>query len=355
MGKDAPAAPAAPDPSATAAAQGQQNRETALANLETSMVGQQTPYGSLSYAQTGSTAAGNPQYTATTTLSPEQQQLLGIKTTGQINLGNLGLDQLGRIQTSVAQPFSYDNVPAAPTNDPAAIATLRNQIVSRNQPFMDQQLAALQTQLANQGITDQGSQAYQNAMLNYNQGVNNFNLGADQTAQNEYGQVFNQQMQARQQAIQEEAYARDRPLAEYTAFTSGNAPQMPQFANTPSLAQQPADITGPTYAGYQGQLQANQIGAQNAASSNAGLFGLGSAGIGAAALLAFSDERLKTNIEKVGERDDGIGVYTYDYKWGDGPYVGVMAQEVERVRPDAVVNIDGAKAVAYSKLLANGV
>lgn len=352
MGKDAPSAPAPPDPAATAQAQGAQNRETALANLETSMIGQQTPYGQLAYSQTGTTAAGNPQYTATTTLSPDQQTLLNLQSTGQINLGQLGVSQLGRISDAVSQPFSYDGMPAAPTADPAAVATLRDQIVSRNKPFMDQQLAALQTQLANQGITDQGSQAYQNAMLNYNQGVNNFNLGADQTAQSEYGTVFGEQQQARQQAIQEAAYARNQPLSEYTAFTSGAAPQMPVFQNTPSLAANPSDLTGATYASYQGQLQANQMAAQQAAAGNAGLFGLGSSAIiGGAMLAAASDERLKTNIEKVGQRDDGIGIYKYDYKWGDGPFIGVMAQEVEKVRPDAVHDFDGVKAVEYAKLL----
>lgn len=285
MGKDAPAAPAAPDPNATAQAQGAQNRETALANLETSMIGQQTPYGTLSYAKTGTSDAGNPQYTATTTLSPEQQQLLGIQQTGQINLGNLGLSQLGRIQDSVSQPFSYAGLPAAPTADDAYTQALKQSIITRNQPQQDRAFAQLQQQLANQGITDQGSEAYRAAMDNYNRGVNDFSLGADQTAAGEMASRFGLQEQARQQAIQEEAYARDRPLAEYTAFTSGSAPQMPTFQNTPTYNQQPADITGPTYANYQGQLQANQLAAQNASSSNAGLFGLGSAAIMGAAMM----------------------------------------------------------------------
>ncbi len=289
MGKESPAAPAQPDPALTAKAQGAENRETAIATQVGSMVGQDTPYGSLSYAQTGSYTDkdGNevPRWTATTTLSPEQQQLLGIQTTGQINLGNLGLDQLQRIKDSVANPFSYDGLPAAPTADDAYTQALKNSIISRNQGVMDRDRSQLIQQLANQGITDSGSDAYKTAIDELNRKQNDFSLGADQTAAGEMASRFGLEQSARQQAIQEEAYARDRPLAEYTAFTSGSAPQMPQFANTPAYNQQPADITGPTYAGYQGALQANQIAGQNAASQNAGLFGLGSAVIIGGAML----------------------------------------------------------------------
>lgn len=285
MGKDAPSPPAAPDPAATAQAQGAQNRETALANLETSMIGQNTPYGTLAYSKTGTSEAGNPQYTATTTLSPEQAQLLGIQTTGQLNLGNLGLAQLGRINASVSDPFSYDGLPAAPTADDAYTAALKNSIITRNQGVMDRDRSQLIQSLANQGITDPGSQPYMTAIDELNRKQNDFSLGADQTAAGEMASRFGLEQSARQQAIQERAYARDRPLAEYTAFTSGAAPQMPTFQQTPSLNQQPADVMGATYAGYQGQLQANQIAAQNASSQNAGLFGLAGAAVIGGAML----------------------------------------------------------------------
>lgn len=355
MGKDAPSPPSAPDPAATAAAQGAANRETAISNLVGSMVGQQTPYGNLSYAQTGSFTddKGNitPQFTATTTLSPEQQQLLNLQTQGQINLGNLGISQLGRINDAVAQPFSYAGMPDAPVADDAYTAALKQSIITRNQPQMDRARSQLIQTLANQGITDPGSQPYMTAVDELNRSQNDFSLGADQTAASEMSQRFGLQEQARQQAIQEAAYLRSQPLNEFNSFMSGSQVTQPTFAQTPSLAQSPTDITGPTYAGYQGQLQANQIQAQSAASQNAGLFGLGSAGIGVAALLAFSDERLKENIEPIGMRDDGIGIYKYDYKWGDGPFFGVMAQEVERVKPSAVFDIGGVKAVDYGQLL----
>lgn len=64
-----------------------------------------------------------------------------------------------------------------------------------------------------------------------------------------------------------------------------------------------------------------------------------------------SDVRAKTDIERVGKTDSGLSVYTYRYKTGGPRQMGVMAQEVERVRPDAVTTLrSGLKMVNYSKL-----
>ena len=66
-------------------------------------------------------------------------------------------------------------------------------------------------------------------------------------------------------------------------------------------------------------------------------------------LTSFSDERLKENIEKVGETYDGLGIFKYNYLWDDTPRIGLIAQDVERVAPEAVVEIGGFKAVDYAK------
>lgn len=63
----------------------------------------------------------------------------------------------------------------------------------------------------------------------------------------------------------------------------------------------------------------------------------------------FSDERLKENIEPVGELYDGTSIYRYNYVWDDVPRIGVMAQEIEQKRPDAVTEVGGFKTVDYSK------
>lgn len=63
----------------------------------------------------------------------------------------------------------------------------------------------------------------------------------------------------------------------------------------------------------------------------------------------FSDERLKENIEPVGELYDGTGVYRYNYIGDNVARIGVMAQEVEQSRPDAITEFGGFKAVDYGK------
>jgi hypothetical protein len=92
------------------------------------------------------------------------------------------------------------------------------------------------------------------------------------------------------------------------------------------------------------QLQASAATAQNKAAHNAAMMQMiGSAAGGAMA----SDRRLKTDIKKVGKTDSGLSVYTYKYKGNDKTHMGVMAQEVEEVFPEAVTEVDGYKAVYY--------
>ena len=82
-----------------------------------------------------------------------------------------------------------------------------------------------------------------------------------------------------------------------------------------------------------------------------GLTLLGGAGsaMGAASGM-FSDSRLKTNIKQVGTLSDGLGVYSYDYIWGE-PAVGVMADEVEQLRPWALgAPVNGFATVNYEAL-----
>ena len=64
-----------------------------------------------------------------------------------------------------------------------------------------------------------------------------------------------------------------------------------------------------------------------------------------------SDVRLKRDIEAVSRLDNGIGLYRFRYLWSDQEYVGVMAQEVESVVPDAVTSgSDGYLRVHYDRL-----
>lgn len=70
-----------------------------------------------------------------------------------------------------------------------------------------------------------------------------------------------------------------------------------------------------------------------------------------------SDRTAKENIVRIGQHPLGIGLYLFDYKpeyrnqWGNGRQFGVMADEVEKVMPEAVsVHPDGYKMVNYALL-----
>lgn len=60
--------------------------------------------------------------------------------------------------------------------------------------------------------------------------------------------------------------------------------------------------------------------------------GLGK-GIGGAAM---SDKRLKENIRPVGRLNNGLTVYAFNFKGNDKTQIGLIAQEVARVIPEAV-------------------
>jgi hypothetical protein len=63
----------------------------------------------------------------------------------------------------------------------------------------------------------------------------------------------------------------------------------------------------------------------------------------------FSDERLKENVQKVGETNDGQPIYRYNYKGDKRTQIGLLAQDVEKEHPEAVGLAGGYKTVDYKK------
>jgi hypothetical protein len=64
-----------------------------------------------------------------------------------------------------------------------------------------------------------------------------------------------------------------------------------------------------------------------------------------------SDILVKHDIGLLGYLDGGLGYYQFRYNGDDKVYVGVLAQEVQRVRPDAVNrDANGTLRVRYDKL-----
>jgi hypothetical protein len=60
---------------------------------------------------------------------------------------------------------------------------------------------------------------------------------------------------------------------------------------------------------------------------------------------------LKHDIVLLGRLDNGLGYYRFSYLGSSKAYVGVMAQEVDRLMPEAVTRgSDGYLRVYYEKL-----
>jgi hypothetical protein len=92
---------------------------------------------------------------------------------------------------------------------------------------------------------------------------------------------------------------------------------------------------------------------QSTSKSSPGLLkAIGDLGAGIGGFAALSDRRLKRNIEKIAELDDGLGVYSYNFPWDpDNQRVGVMADEVEQLRPHALGDkLAGFSTVHYEAL-----
>jgi Transglycosylase SLT domain/Chaperone of endosialidase len=65
----------------------------------------------------------------------------------------------------------------------------------------------------------------------------------------------------------------------------------------------------------------------------------------------FSDRRLKENIKRVGTADNGLPIYKFKYKGdpAEQTHIGFMADEVEKVHPEAVGESHGYKTVDYDR------
>jgi hypothetical protein len=178
-----------------------------------------------------------------------------------------------------------------------------------------------------------GSAQFQNQALGQAQALDLARMQAqNQALAQGYGlnqQFADAQNRLRQQAIAEQMQRRGMSLNEMNALLSGQQVSMP---NMPSFAaaqrSETPNILGATQMGYDAALGA--ANAQNAAFGN--LLGAG-AQLGSAAFM-FSDRRLKSNLKRVGTHSIGVGIY--DYTMMGMPQRGVIAQEVQRVRPDLV-------------------
>ncbi len=316
----------------TAAAQTGTNVSTAIANAHLNNVNQVTPDGTLTYTQSGTYKMTDPytgktydipNWTATQTLSQQQQAIKDQTDSAELNLAGLANQQSGQLQDSLSKPFEYTNRDAENwAYDLASPRILEQQ--ARNQE-------ATRTRLLNSGIRE-GSSAWNAEMSRM-----------DQANSDQLNQLA---LQGRQVGYNE---ARDQytlPVNTVSALLSGSQVSNPNFVNTPQNNIPTTDVAGIINQSYQNQL------AQRQANSMGGLFaGIGQLG---SSLIGLSDKNAKKDIKKVGDAK-GMGLYEFRYKGEDGSqpkHVGLMAQEVKKKKPEAVMKgSDGLMRVDYGKAL----
>lgn len=345
--KSPPSPPPAPDPKETAAAQAAANKESAIASANIGMINQYTPGGTLEYTQRGTAEDGTPQYSATQTLSPEQQAIYDQQTQAAQKYGETANAQLTSVSDLLSQPLDYSSLGQAPVLNEDTRSTVANSLYERFNPQFDRDRQLLETSLANQGFM-QGTEAYTQAMDELNRQKNDMRLAVENAALGQASQLYGLEANQRDRGINEMIQQRTQPLNELAAMLTGTQVQGPQFVNTPQVGVNPADIMGATYGSYQGQLNAANAAAQQKAAQQQGLYNLLGTGAQAAAF-AWSDRRLKTDICKIGNLPSGLSVYLYRYVWGDLG-IGVMAQEAVKMFPDAVKEFNGYLAVNYARI-----
>lgn len=389
-------APKAPDPAVVSAAQTQSNIDTATANAALNRTNTYTPLGSSTFTVTGTDPSGVPIYRQDVNLTPEAQAQFDQELAQNRQLGNIAQGMMGRLEQNYQQPLDTSNLPALNGQiDTAGLPQLygaddllgarqqtQDAIYGRHAAYLDPQWAnrdtAFRSQMANQGIVE-GSEAWRNA-LDDQERARSFDYGRAREAailggtgemeslaglaSRNRSQLFGERStnagfgnEARAQGMRELYAERQLPLNEFNALRSAGQVAMPQFEGAQPVNMANTDVSGNIWNAYDANMQ--RYNAQQQASNNimSGLFGLGSAALGSGLPMGtlFSDERLKENIDKVGRLPGGPNVYEYEMKGDptDTRQVGVLAQEVERTQPDAVVmDQSGYRKVDYAKVLA---
>lgn len=335
-----PKAPPAPDPVATANAQGAANAETARLQQKMNMVDQYNPYGATTFSP-----IGDDRYRVDTHLSPLGQSAFDSQARIDAATNSLAEGQLGRIGQAVSGPLDFSKLPSLTQDFSADRDAVTNALMERNKPQMDLDQRRVDTQLTNQGIP-RGSEAWKTSQDDIARRQNDFRLAAINAGGQEQSRLYGLTADARNRMINEMLQQRSQPINEMAALLGTGQVTMPNAPNIPQTNVNGTDVLGANSLAYQGAMSNynQKMGARN--SLMGGLSGLGGAG-----LLAMSDIRLKEDITPVGI-EKGLPVYTFRYRSDPERrlYRGVMAQDVLETMPEAVGTIGEYMAVDYGML-----
>lgn len=260
------------------------------------------PFGTVSYQAieqvpiytNGQITGYAPRYQRTTTLSPDQQKLLGLETQGKYNLGVTAVEQSAKLrdhlnqsidpskwqswQTGLqAQGLRQDQGPTDRAGIENAMMQSYNRSVAPTERAQEAQLAARGLNVGSKGYgtyqqgrddsrAEAARQAYlasgdesRRAQAAYNDvATQRFNM--DQALASYYNNLRGAQMQ-------ETMALRNQPINEITALMSGaqaTIPQFQPFQGSPVQASNIAQYINDNY----------RANAASAAATNAGIFGL---------------------------------------------------------------------------------
>lgn len=298
-----------------------------------------------------------PQYYGGETVAPLSAQSQGAVGMASGLAGNN--PTLGAANTQLTDTLNGQYLD--PSQNPAYQGAVHAAVDPLTTQFLDQTMPQITSQFAGAGGTGSGIQQqyvddatkaygtgignaaytaannfYNNARTNQIQaagltpGVNGANW-QDVSGLGAAGSTVDQQRQAQdtssQAAYNYNANAQPNWISQYLSMINGGYPGGESTGSSTGTSYQPT----------------NQFGS---------IFGnaLSGAGLGLAAFSAFSDERLKDDFGVIGTTFDGQPLHFFQYKGEDRPQVGLMAQEVERIHPEAVsTHPSGFKVVDYSK------
>jgi hypothetical protein len=211
-------APAPPDYTGAAIAQGAANVDAARATAKLSNPSFSNPFGS---RQVSFGYGGDPDSVhINDTLSAAGQNRFNQNERIDTGLGNLAETGLGFVQNTLNTPFNQSNLPQRVVNPGQ---TGQQAIMARLQPQIERRTDALENKLVNQGLV-RGSEAFGNAMSDQGQIDNDL---MSQAALHGIGLDD----QARSKAISEEEFFRTEPLNILNAVRSASPVNIPQFQN----------------------------------------------------------------------------------------------------------------------------
>jgi len=258
--------------------QTQANQDTALFNANLNRPNQVTPYGSSTWSLKPGADPKNPQpgdWIQTTSLSPNQQQLLTSDEQLKLGLNGSAQSALGRVNSTLNSPLDLSGAPAlgqVSNFTGADRQRIEDALMARLNPGFAQDEEAMRSRVLNTGF-ELGSEGAMREQSRLDRAKNDARLAAIAQSGQEAERLGNIsradatfQNQSRQQAIEEILAQRALPLNELNSIRSGTQVTMPQFSPVSQSNASTTNVMDALMAQFKGQQvnEANQQDGYNA-------------------------------------------------------------------------------------------